>query len=70
MPQASDALRAKFPGSDTEAFEVLEPFCTIDKGHIRPKSVEHLARFTQREYDAVDYLFEEWDYGWNTEPAP
>ena len=65
MPQASDELRAKFPGGDQEAFAVIEEHFSISKGGvIYPK---HPGRqMTEREGDAIDYLCDEWDYGYET----
>ena len=59
MPQATSELQAKFPGCDTEALDVLGDDVTIVRGVIRPKQGVIL---TQRQYDAVEYLFQEWDY--------
>lgn len=70
MPQASDELRAKFPGSIEEALAVLDPFCIERSGLIRPRSQEHRDRMTAREHDAIDYAFEEWDYAYDPAPWP
>jgi hypothetical protein len=66
MPQASDELRAKFPGWDDEALAVLEENFTENRGVIRPKTVGYVP--TDREKDAIDYLFQEWDYEY--QPVP
>lgn len=64
MPQASDELRAKFPGHDEEAFKVLEEnFVVRRDGMIVPKVKGY--KPTPREDDAIDYLFHEWDYGYD-----
>jgi hypothetical protein len=65
MPQASDELRAKFPGWDEEALAVLEVNFTEKAGIFRPKVKGYEP--TLREDDALDYMFHEWDYGY--EPA-
>jgi hypothetical protein len=66
MPQASDELRAKFPGWDDEALAVLEENFTENRGVIRPKTAGYVP--TDREKDAIDYLFQEWDYEY--QPVP
>ena len=61
MPQASDELCAKFPGSDQEAFDVIDAnFFTSRGGVIYPKKFGY--KMTEREGDAIDYLCDEWDY--------
>jgi hypothetical protein len=66
MPQASNELRAKFPGDDAEALEVLSQNFTEERGVIRPKQKNYTP--TQRENEAIDYLFHEWDYVYEVEP--
>jgi hypothetical protein len=64
MPQATPELCAKFPGHDAEAFEVIKAnFTTSRGGVIYPKVVGY--KMTEREGDAIDYLCDEWDYGFN-----
>lgn len=64
MPQATEELRAKFPGDDQEAFAVLEAnFNTSRGGMITPKVLGY--KPTEREDEALDYLFHEWDYGYS-----
>jgi len=64
MPQATDELREKFPGSDSEALEVIATNFLVDRGGvIRKRDPKY--KPTVREYDAIDYLFQEWDYGYN-----
>lgn len=64
MPQASQELRDKFPGDDQEAFAVLEEnFLTSRGGIIYPIHPEHT--MSKREVDAIDYLCDEWDYGYS-----
>lgn len=65
MPQASPELRAKFPGSDAEAMAVLEKNFMQSKGIFRKKEPNYQP--TQREWDAIDYMFQEWDYGYDAE---
>lgn len=61
MPQATSELRRKFPGSDSEALSVIaKNFVVVRNGHIHPKEVGY--KPTQREHEAIDYLFQEWDY--------
>lgn len=66
MPQASDELRAKFPGHDDEALKVLEEHFTWDKPAlwiIRRKDPNYVP--TDREWEAIDYMCDEWDFGWS-----
>ncbi len=65
MPQASDELRAAWPGMDTEALEHLaargwymQPFGV----YRRPK---HAHVISLREYSALEYLCDEWDYAFD-----
>lgn len=63
MPQASEELRAKFPGSDQQAFEVIRNNFDVSRaGMICPKVQGY--KPTAEEWDAIDYLFYEWDYGY------
>ena len=63
MPQASEELRSKFPGSDTEALKVIwDNFSVSRSGIIRKRRCTYEP--TSREYDAIDYLFHEWDYAY------
>ena len=64
MPQASDELRAKFPGDDQEAFAVIKANFTISRGGvIYPKQIGYT--MTEREGEAIDYLCDEWDYAYS-----
>lgn len=65
MPQASEALRAKFPGHDEEAWNVLKENFSEKAGMIFPTVVGYTP--TEREDEALDYLFYEWDYGYSPE---
>jgi len=62
MPQASERLRAKFPEGDVQAWNVLGDNFIDDKGIIRRK--DRTLRPTARQFDAIDYLCDEWDYCW------
>lgn len=69
MPQASEELRAKFPGDDQEAFGVIDAnFSTSRGGIIFPKQKGY--KMTEREGDAIDYLCDEWDYSYFPEGVP
>lgn len=64
MPQASEELRAKFPGGDWEAFLVIREHYRVRLGGIiEPRILGY--KGTAREYDAIDYLCNEWDYGYD-----
>lgn len=65
MPQASEELRAKFPGSDREACDVLSLNFVNTKGNITPKVKGYVPN--EREDDAIEYLFREWDYTYSPE---
>ncbi len=68
MPQASEELRAKFPGGDVEAEQVLENggfVLTRDWCWTPPAG---RTTITVREGEAIDYLGDEWDYGGLTRP--
>lgn len=65
MPQAPNELRAKFPGHDYEALEILKANFIENKGVICRKDLTYQP--TQREWEAIDYLFLEWDYVFNYE---
>jgi hypothetical protein len=62
MPQATDDLRAKFPGWDAEALEVLAENFTDTRGVFRKKNPAYQP--TEREWEAINYMFQEWDYGY------
>ena len=64
MPQATDELRAKFPGYDQEAFAVIKANFTISRGGvIYPKQIGY--QMMKHEFDAIDYLCGEWDYDYS-----
>lgn len=70
MPQASEELRADWPGGDCEALDHLKPNFTVSRGgviHRRSESYE----LSLRDWSALSYLVHEWDYGYSmrTEPA-
>lgn len=62
MPSAPQWLRDKFPGDDQEALAVLEDNFTEKAGVFRRKDSNYSP--TERENDALDYMFYEWDYGY------
>lgn len=68
MPQATQQLRDKFPGGDREALTVLEANFKHDAGVFTKKTHGYVP--TEREWDALDYLLDEWDYGYIIEPLP
>lgn len=66
MPTASDEVRAPWhneeAGFDSGAFEYLEVRgWTEDKFCLQPPRKPHV--ISLREYAAVDYLCDEWDWG-------
>jgi len=63
MPQASEELRAQFPGGDAEASKVLKAagYVLTPDWEWRKPSPEHVP--TPRESLAAAYLIDEWDYG-------
>ena len=70
MPQASDELRAKFPHGPEEALDEIKPLCVVGTGGvIQPRNNYSQNHMTKRQWEAVDYLVEEWDYGWTPVPA-
>lgn len=62
MPQAGDELRAEFPEGSFEAWEVLGDNFVDDRGIIRIK--DKSIKPTPRQFLAIDYLCDEWDYEW------
>lgn len=65
MPQATNELRAKFPGDDAEALDVIQVnFIQKWPGVIWRKTPDYQP--TSREWDAIVYLFSEWDYLYET----
>lgn len=66
MPSAWPELQAKFPGYDQEALDVIKDNYIVSKGFvIYPKTKGY--KGTQREEDALDYLFYEWDFAYSPE---
>jgi len=66
MPSATEELRAKFPGDDREAIDILTANFVIGRGgNIYP--VVKGYKPTLREEEALDYLFHEWDYTYTPE---
>lgn len=70
MPSAPAELQDKFPGMDSEAIEVLEKHgWSMSPGFIwSPPAPTY--KPSQREWDAIDYLIQEWDYGYAAQPVP
>lgn len=67
MPSASDELRARWMTDDeTKPYDQLRGRCRIGRdGTIRPiRSVD----LTGDDYSAIDYLCDEWDYGFSPKP--
>src|SRR5262245_55679440 len=67
MPQASDYLRAQWPGGDQQAiahllergYRATRGFCWVPPGDASPETYEP----TDRDWSAMTYLIDEWDYG-------
>jgi hypothetical protein len=67
MPQAQDWLQEKF-STDLDALLTIDSAFTIDSKYlIRPRPG---ATPTQEQWDAVQYLLEEWDFGLDEGPEP
>ena len=62
MPSARKELQDKFPGMDAEAMEALKDNFFESDFVFRRNDVNY--KPTPREMEALDYLFEEWDYGY------
>lgn len=61
MPCGPPELAAKFPNGDSEALQVIAVNYDVGRGFvIRPKVAEY--KPTERENDALNYLWSEWDY--------
>jgi hypothetical protein len=63
MPQACDELRKKFPGYDSEALEVIAQNFDVRGAGVIFKKNRHYEP-TMREWDAVNYLIQEWDFAY------
>jgi len=63
MPSAPEYLKAKFPGSDAQAMKFLEShgFCLTGDWTWKLPSPDHIV--TEDEWDAIEYLVLEWDFG-------
>lgn len=60
MAQATDELRAIWhAGGDAGALAHLAPNFTVHEGDIRRNPGYQP---TERDFSAIDYLFQEWDY--------
>ena len=62
MPQAPQWLRDKFPGDDQEALAILDANFTEKAGIFRRKDPTYIP--TEREDEALNYMFQEWEYGY------
>lgn len=62
MPSAPDWLRDRFPGGDREALDILDANFVETAGMFRKKEAGYVP--TVREWEAIDYLFREWDYAY------
>lgn len=63
MPQASKELRDEWPGWDTQAINHLR-----DRGYRLTRSADWVSppgnhEVTERDWSAIQYLIDEWDYG-------
>jgi hypothetical protein len=65
MPQASDELSARWTSDSALELIQRDNYFQIQAGIIRPVK-PHVP--TAKELDAIDYLFHEWDFGYD--PAP
>ena len=65
MPQATEELRAAWPGGDEEAIQYLYMQGYKDhpehRWHWQKPNPNHVP--TTREVSAMQYLVDEWDYG-------
>lgn len=63
MPQTTPERAARWPGMDSQAINYLNyAGFTLRKDWCwTPPSINH--RLTEKEYDAVLYLIQEWDFG-------
>lgn len=66
MPQASDELRAEWPGGDYQATQYLADergFMLTRRWTWVPPTPMDYKDLSEREYSAILYLVHEWDYG-------
>lgn len=64
MPQASNELRAMFPGHDAQALAVIDANFVVAKGWvIRPRVSGY--KMSDQEGYAIDYLCDEWDFAYD-----
>ena len=66
MPSTTSKRASRWPGGDFEAMKFLR-----EAGYRWPGGVIKRVKGrppTEREWDAILYLIEEWDFGW--EPTP
>lgn len=63
MPQASSQTLEDWPGDDADALALLKTNFNLSRGGMfswKDPAYEP----TKQELAALQYLFEEWDYGW------
>ena len=67
MPQASDELRAQWPGGDGEALEYLQSISVFhDRGVFRNVPDD----LPPKAWSAINYLCDEWDFAVEALPTP
>jgi len=66
MPQATDELRERW--NLNSALEVMDVNHVCEHGIFMPRSFGQA--ITPEEESAMDYLFQEWDYGYESLPNP
>lgn len=65
MPQASQETIDAWPHSQEAALTLLETNFFEDGGWFHRKDSNY--QMTEEEGNAIQYLIEEWDYGWGEE---
>ena len=63
MPQASEQTLKNWPHGEGKALQLLEQNFVCRAGWFSPKESGYHA--TDEEAAAIQYLIEEWDYGYN-----
>lgn len=69
MPQATQELRDRFPMGDDQAWDLIKGLVENHRGILQPKKDTDLDLFTNDMWQVIDYLCQEWDYGWNPKPV-
>ena len=62
MPQATEELRAEFPGDDREALDYLASIGIHHNGKGIFYYPEHAEAWPDRAWSAIQYLCDEWDF--------